>query len=54
MRGAPPAVSAVSQPQQGVVLPATATDAEWKMILETVLMACALILLAHRRRRVFG
>ena len=53
MRGAPPAVSTVSQPQQGVVLPATATDAEWKMIVGTVLMAFALIL-AHRRRRVFG
>ncbi len=53
MRGASPAVSAISQPQQGVVLPATATDAEWKMIVGTVLMALALIL-AHRRRRVFG
>ena len=54
MRGASPAVSAVSQPQQGVVLPATATDAEWKMIVGTVLMAFALIVLARRRRRVFG
>ena len=54
MRGASPAVSAGSQPEQGVVLPATATDAEWKMIVGAVLMAFALILLAHRRRRVFG
>ena len=53
MRGASPAVSTVSQPQQGVVLPATATDAEWKMIVGTVLMAFALIVLARRRRRVF-
>jgi LPXTG-motif cell wall-anchored protein len=35
------------------VLPATATDAEWKMIVGTVLMAFALIVLARRRRRVF-
>jgi Ca-activated chloride channel homolog len=54
MRGASPAVSTVSQPQQGVVLPATATDAEWKMIVGTVLMALALILIGHRRRSVFG
>jgi Ca-activated chloride channel homolog len=54
MRGALPLVSVGSQPGQGVVLPATATDAERKMILGTVLMAFALILLAHRRRRVFG
>ena len=54
MRGALPVVSAGNQPAQGVVLPATATDAEWKMILGAVLMAFALILLAHRRRRVFG
>jgi LPXTG-motif cell wall-anchored protein len=54
MRGASPVVPTVSQPQQGVVLPATATDAEWKMIVGAVLMTFALILLAHRRRRVFG
>jgi Ca-activated chloride channel homolog len=54
MRGASAAVSTVTQPQQGVVLPATATDAEWKMIVGTVLMALALILIGHRRRSVFG
>jgi Ca-activated chloride channel family protein len=53
MRGASTMAPTVSQPQQGVVLPATATDAEWKMIVGAVLMAFALIL-AHRRRRVFG
>jgi Ca-activated chloride channel family protein len=53
MRGASPVVPTVSQPQQGVVLPATATDVEWKMIAGAVLMALALML-AHRRRRVFG
>ena len=54
MRGASPAVSTVTQPQQGVVLPATATDAEWRMIMGTVLMTFALIVFAYRRRRVFG
>ena len=54
MRGASAVVPTISQPQQGVVLPATATDAEWKMIVGAVLMTFALILLAHRRRRVFG
>jgi Ca-activated chloride channel homolog len=54
MRGALPVVSAGNQPAQGVVLPATATDAEWKMTVGAVLMAFALILLAHRRRRIFG
>jgi Ca-activated chloride channel family protein len=54
MKAASPAGSAVGQPQQGVVLPATATDAEWKMILGTTLMMLALMLLAHRRRKVFG
>jgi Ca-activated chloride channel homolog len=53
MRGASPVVPTVGQPQQGVVLPATATDAEWKMIVGVVLMAFALML-AHRRRRIFG
>jgi Ca-activated chloride channel homolog len=52
MRGASAAVSPASQPQPSVMLPATATDAEWKMIVGAVLMAFALIL-AHRRR-VFG
>jgi Ca-activated chloride channel homolog len=47
------ATSPANQPQPSVVLPATATDAEWKMIAGTVLMAFALIF-AHRRRRVFG
>lgn len=45
------AVSVGSQSGQGVVLPATATDAEWKMILGALLMTFALIILAHRRRR---
>jgi Ca-activated chloride channel homolog len=54
MKVASPASPAVSQPQQGVVLPATATDAEWKMILGATLMMLALMLLAHRRRKVFG
>jgi Ca-activated chloride channel family protein len=48
----PPKASAGNQPAPGVVLPATATDAEWNMALGAVLMAFALILLAHRRRRV--
>ena len=51
---APPMASAGDPPTPGVVLPATATDAEWNMILGGVLMAFALILLATRRRRVFG
>ena len=51
---APPMASAGDQPTPGVVLPATATDAEWNMILGAVLMAFALILLATSRRRVFG
>jgi Ca-activated chloride channel homolog len=54
MKSAVPAVSANSQPVQSVVLPATATDAEWKMIVGTVLMAFALISFARRRRTVFG
>jgi Ca-activated chloride channel homolog len=54
LRGASPAVSTVTQPQQGVVLPATATDAEWRMFMGTVLMTFALIVFAFRRRRVFG
>ena len=54
MRGASPVVPTVSQPQQGVVLPATATEAEWKMIVGAVLMTFALMLLAYRRRRVFA
>ena len=55
MRGAAaPVVSAGSQPVQGVVLPATATDAEWKMIVGTVLMAFALFVFARRRRTIFG
>ncbi len=45
------AVSIGNQPGQGVVLPATATDAEWKMIFGAVLMTFALIVLAYRRRR---
>jgi uncharacterized integral membrane protein len=45
------AVSVGNQPGQGVVLTATATDAEWKMIFGTVLMTLALIVFAHRRRR---
>jgi Ca-activated chloride channel homolog len=52
MRGGP-ATSPSGQPQPSVMLPATATDAEWKMIAGAVLMAFALVL-AHRRRRVFG
>jgi LPXTG-motif cell wall-anchored protein len=52
--GASPAVSDITQAQQGVVLPATATDAEWRMIMGTVLMTFALIVFAFRRRRVFG
>jgi Ca-activated chloride channel homolog len=54
MRAASPAVSAISQPQQGVVLPATATDAEWRMISGCVLMAFGLVLFAQRRRWSFG
>ena len=55
VRGASPVVSAIGQPQQGVVLPTTATDAQWKMILGTVLIAIALIVLAYdRRRRAYG
>jgi Ca-activated chloride channel family protein len=52
--GASPAVSIMGQPQQGVVLPATATDAPWKMILGAVLMTFALMVVAYdRRRRAF-
>jgi Ca-activated chloride channel homolog len=55
MRGASPAVSTIGQPQQGVVLPATATNAQWKMILGAVLMTFALMVIAYdRRRRAFG
>jgi LPXTG-motif cell wall-anchored protein len=54
MRAAPPAASAGDQPTPGVVLPATATDAEWNMILGALLMTFALIVLATRRRRMFG
>jgi len=43
----------VAKAAQLIVLPATATEAEWKMIAGTVLMAFALIL-AHRRRGVLG
>ena len=32
------------------MLPATATDAEWRMIMGTVLMTFALIVFAFRRR----
>jgi Ca-activated chloride channel homolog len=54
MGGASPAVSIMGQPQQGVVLPATATDAQWKMILGAVLMTFALMVVAYdRRRRAF-
>ena len=42
MRAASPVVSAGSQPTPGIALPATATDAEWKMIVGAVLMALAL------------
>ena len=53
MQGAAPgAVSIGNQPGAGVALPATATDAEWKMIFGTVLMTFALIILAYRRRRM--
>jgi Ca-activated chloride channel family protein len=54
MRGASAAMSPAGQPQPSVVLPATATDAEWKMIAGAMLMAFALLVLAHRRSRVFG
>jgi Ca-activated chloride channel homolog len=54
MRIVPPAVSAGDQATPGVVLPATATDAEWNMALGAALLTFALILLATRRRRVFG
>jgi LPXTG-motif cell wall-anchored protein len=54
MQAAPPAASAGDQPTPGVVLPATATDAEWNMILGALLMTFALIVLATRRRRMFG
>jgi Ca-activated chloride channel homolog len=55
MGGASPAVSIMGQPQQGVVLPATATDAQWKMILGAVLLTFALMVIAYdRRRRAFG
>jgi Ca-activated chloride channel homolog len=55
MRGASPAVSTIGQPQQGVVLAATATNAQWKMILGAVLMTFALMVIAYdRRRRAFG
>jgi Ca-activated chloride channel family protein len=55
MRGASPVGSAIGQPQQGVVLPTTATDAWWNMIAGTTLITFALIVLAcGRRRRAFG
>jgi Ca-activated chloride channel homolog len=54
MRAAPPVASAGDQPAPGVVLPATATDAEWNMTLGAVLTAFALILLATRRQKVFA
>ncbi len=52
MRGGSAATSPANPPQPTVMLPATATDAEWKMIAGAVLMAFALMLV-HRRRRVF-
>ena len=54
MRGASAVVPTISQPQQGVVLPATATDAEWKMIVGECHQHGALIVLARRRRRIFA
>jgi Ca-activated chloride channel homolog len=51
MRGASPVVSAIGQPQQGIVLPTTATDAQWKMIVGAALITIALIVLAYDRRR---
>jgi Ca-activated chloride channel homolog len=55
MRGASPVGSAIGQPQQGVVLPTTATNARWNMIVGTTLITIALIVLAYdRRRRAFG
>jgi Ca-activated chloride channel homolog len=53
MRSASAVTSPGGQPQPSIVLPATATDAEWKMIVGALLMAFALILL-RSRRRVFG
>jgi Ca-activated chloride channel family protein len=42
---------AVAQPITSLVLPKTATDAEWKMMLGSLLLALSLIMLAFNRRR---
>jgi Ca-activated chloride channel family protein len=54
MSAEPRLASVSAQPSQGVVLPSTATDAEWKMVLGAALMTFAAILLARRRRKAFG
>jgi Ca-activated chloride channel family protein len=47
-------IPSVAQPASAVMLPKTATDAEWKMMLGSLLLAISLIIHLFNRRRRFA